>query len=111
MTPDWKNLFANPKVQVYGDVAILSYNFVGMTQDKEGKTEPVRAKSTRVYAKQTGKWMLVHANFWGVLGLCVFLFMLMMSGVLLIGLGLLVTAPLAVVVHYCVFRRIHIRVV
>jgi len=54
---------ANPKVQVYGDVAILSYNFVGMTQDKDGKTEPVRAKSTRVYARQTGKWMLVHANF------------------------------------------------
>ena len=54
---------ANPKVQVYGDVAVLSYNFVGLTQDKDGKTTPVRAKSTRVYAKQGGKWMLVHANF------------------------------------------------
>lgn len=54
---------ANPKVQVYGDVAILSYNFVGITQDKDGKTKPNRAKSTRVYAKQGGKWMLVHANF------------------------------------------------
>lgn len=54
---------ANPKVQVYGDVAILSYNFVGMTKDKDGKTQPSRAKSTRVYVKQGGKWMLVHANF------------------------------------------------
>lgn len=54
---------ANPKVQVYGDMAILSYNFVGMSQDKDGKTEPVRAKSTRIYARQAGKWMLVHANF------------------------------------------------
>lgn len=55
---------ANPKVQVYnGDVAILSYNFVGLTKDKDGKTEPVRAKSSRVYVKQGGKWMLVHANF------------------------------------------------
>jgi ketosteroid isomerase-like protein len=54
---------ANPKVQVYGDVAVLSYNFVGVTQDKDGKTEPVRAKSTRVYSRQGGKWMLVHANF------------------------------------------------
>lgn len=54
---------ANPKVQVYGDVAILSYNFVGMSQDKDGKTEPVRAKSSRVYTKQGGKWLLVHANF------------------------------------------------
>jgi len=53
----------NPKVQVYGDVAILSYNFAGVTQDKDGKNEPSRAKSTRVYVKQGGDWMLVHANF------------------------------------------------
>ena len=55
---------ANPKVQVYnGDVAILTYNYVGVTKDKDGKTEPSRAKSTRVYVKQGGKWVLVHANF------------------------------------------------
>ena len=53
----------NPKVQVYGDVAILSYNFVGIEKDKDGVTTPTRAKSTRIYAKQGGKWMLVHANF------------------------------------------------
>jgi hypothetical protein len=38
----------NPKVQVYGNVAILSYNYMGMTKDKDGKTTPNRAKSTRV---------------------------------------------------------------
>jgi ketosteroid isomerase-like protein len=55
---------ANAKVQVYnGDVAILSYNYVGLLKDKDSKTEPSRAKSTRVYVKQNGKWMLVHANF------------------------------------------------
>jgi len=54
---------ANPKVQVYGDVAILSYNYVGLTQGKDGKVEPSRAKSTRVYVKQGGHWMLVHSNF------------------------------------------------
>jgi ketosteroid isomerase-like protein len=53
----------NPRVQVYGDTAILSYNFVGVAQDKDGKTTPSVAKSTRVYAKIDGKWMLVHANF------------------------------------------------
>jgi ketosteroid isomerase-like protein len=53
----------NPKVQVYGDVAILSYNYAGMTQDHDGKTTPVKAKSTRVYVKMDGNWMLVHANF------------------------------------------------
>jgi ketosteroid isomerase-like protein len=54
---------ANAKVQVYGDVAILSYNFVGVSRDKDGKTEPTRAKSTRVYVKKNGQWWLVHANF------------------------------------------------
>ena len=55
---------ANPRVQVYnGNVAILTYNYVGLTQDKDGKTEPQRAKSTRVYVKKGDKWVLVHANF------------------------------------------------
>ena len=54
---------ANPKVQVYGDVAILSYNFMGVVKDKDGKIENTRAKSTRVYVKQGGQWWLVHANF------------------------------------------------
>ena len=54
---------ANEKVQVYGDVAILSYNYVGYTKDKDGKVEPTLAKSTRVYVKKDGTWMLVHANF------------------------------------------------
>src|SRR4029450_6004697 len=44
---------ANPKVQVYnGNVAILTYNYVGLTQDKDGKTTPQRAKSTRLFVKK-----------------------------------------------------------
>jgi ketosteroid isomerase-like protein len=62
-----KNLVSemtNPKVQVYnGDVAVLTYNFVGLSQDKDGKTTPDRAKSTRVFVKKDNKWTLVHANF------------------------------------------------
>ena len=54
---------ANPKVQVHGDVAILSYNFMGVTKDKDGKIENTRAKSTRVYVREGGQWRLVHANF------------------------------------------------
>ncbi len=54
---------ANEKVQVYGDVAILSYNYIGASKDKDGKVTPTLAKSTRVYVKQGGQWMLVHANF------------------------------------------------
>ena len=53
----------NPKVQIYGDVAVLTYNFAGVGKNKEGETKPNRAKSSRVYVKQGGKWKLVHANF------------------------------------------------
>ena len=53
----------NAKVQVYGDVAILSYNFIGVAQSADGATESITAKSTRVYAKQGRDWVLVHANF------------------------------------------------
>ena len=53
----------NPKVQVYGDTAILTYNFVGMLQTKDGKVEPNNAVSTRVYSRINGKWLLVHGHF------------------------------------------------
>lgn len=53
----------NPKVQVYGDTAILTYNFVGMIQSKDGKILPNNALSTRVYSRINGKWMLVHGHF------------------------------------------------
>ncbi len=53
----------NPKVQVFGDAAILTYNFAGVVKDKDGKTNNTKAKSTRVYVKTNGEWMLVHANF------------------------------------------------
>jgi ketosteroid isomerase-like protein len=53
----------NPHVQVYGDTAILTYNYAGLNQDREGKIENSLAKSTRVYVRQNGQWMLVHANF------------------------------------------------
>lgn len=55
---------SNAKVQVYnGDVAILTYNYIGVNKLADGKTEPSLAKSTRVYVKVNGKWKLVHANF------------------------------------------------
>jgi hypothetical protein len=53
----------NARVQVYGDTAILTYNFAGLRRGTDGKVTPALAKSTRVYAKQSGRWMLVHANF------------------------------------------------
>lgn len=57
---------ANPKVQVYDNVAILSYNFIGTVISKDGTLKPRLSKSTRVYVKKSGQWMLVHANFGSV---------------------------------------------
>jgi ketosteroid isomerase-like protein len=53
----------NARVQVYGDTAVLTYNYVGLVRSREGDISASNAKSTRVYARQNGRWMLVHANF------------------------------------------------
>jgi len=66
ITPYSKAVYSdmqNGRVQVYGDTAILTYNFAGITRGADGKSKPAIAKSTRVYVKEGGKWMLVHANF------------------------------------------------
>jgi ketosteroid isomerase-like protein len=53
----------NPRVQVYGDTAVLTYNYVGLVRSREGDITASNAKSTRVYSRLNGRWMLVHANF------------------------------------------------
>ena len=66
VTPNDKAMYSdlqNGRVQVYGDTAILTYNYVGLVRSREGDIEPANAKSTRVYVRQNGRWMLVHANF------------------------------------------------
>jgi ketosteroid isomerase-like protein len=54
---------ANAKVQVYGDTAILTYNYIGISLLKDGKTKNHSGLSTRVYAKVGGAWKLVHGHF------------------------------------------------
>lgn len=66
VTPADKAMYSdmqNGRVQVYGDTAILTYNFAGLRRAADGKVNPSLAKSTRVYVKQGGQWKLVHANF------------------------------------------------
>jgi hypothetical protein len=53
----------NGRVQVYGDTAILTYNFAGLRRGADNKVVPSLAKSTRVYVRDGGQWKLVHANF------------------------------------------------
>src|SRR5215211_590413 len=66
VTPNDKAMFSdmqNGRVQVYGDTAVLTYNFAGLRRGMDGKVNPSLAKSTRVYVKESGQWKLVHANF------------------------------------------------
>lgn len=64
--PSSKSLYGdmqNAKVQVYGDTAILTYNYAGIGRAADGEVSANLAKSTRVYVKMGGQWRLVHANF------------------------------------------------
>ena len=66
VTPYDKAMYSemqNGRVQVYGDTAVLTYNFAGLRRGADNKVSPSLAKSTRVYVKEGGQWKLVHANF------------------------------------------------
>ena len=66
----------------------------------EGKTFVDALKASR---------NMVQGNWLAVFGFCLVLAMIAFSGVLLIGLGLLLTMPFAALTLYCVFRRSHPR--
>jgi ketosteroid isomerase-like protein len=52
-----------PKVQRYGDVAVLSYNLVNYGRDKSGaETVMNRWNSTTVYHLQDGRWLAIHSH-------------------------------------------------
>jgi ketosteroid isomerase-like protein len=51
----------NPHVQVYGDIAILTYN-LAQAQSVAGRMTVSTGKITRVYIKQGGTWRAVHTH-------------------------------------------------
>jgi uncharacterized protein (TIGR02246 family) len=51
----------NPRVQVYGDTAILTYNS-GVSISMGGQPMNYTAKVTSVYVKQGNAWRVVHAH-------------------------------------------------
>ena len=53
----------NAKVQVYGDVAILTYNYVGVDLHKDGKTGSQRGQIHWGGIRDPGPAERVHANF------------------------------------------------
>jgi ketosteroid isomerase-like protein len=51
----------NPRVQVYGDVAVLTYNS-SVSGSMAGQPVNYTAKMTSVYVKQGNTWRVVHAH-------------------------------------------------
>ena len=56
---DWQ--MYNPRVQVYGDTAVLAYN-VNATIDLGGRPMQYTGKVSQVYVKQGGTWRVVHGH-------------------------------------------------
>ena len=61
--PEHTYEFVNPKVQVYGEVGILSLHYHAFTPDGEVLA---RGKGTCVYRQTEGSWRMVHTH-WSTL--------------------------------------------
>ena len=52
-----------PGVQVYGDVAVLTFNLVNYRNLPDGSEQPfVRWNATEVYRRLNGQWQIVHSH-------------------------------------------------
>ena len=51
-----------PKVQRYGDVAVLTYNLRSHGRRPDGEAVVTRWNSTAVYARSGGRWRIVHSH-------------------------------------------------
>jgi ketosteroid isomerase-like protein len=49
-----------PRVQVYGDAAVVTYHFVETGGAEHGKLYAYDGKQTDVFVKRHGRWTLVH---------------------------------------------------
>ncbi len=49
-----------PRVQVQGDTAVVTYHFVEVGDAEGGKLYAYEGKQTDVFAKKQGKWTLIH---------------------------------------------------
>lgn len=56
---DWQ--MYNPRVQTYGDTAVLTYN-VNSTVDLGGRPMQYTGKVSQVYVRQGGTWRVVHGH-------------------------------------------------
>jgi len=52
----------DPKVQVHGDVAVLSYNLVDYSKNPQGEEQKFLWNSTEVYKKMNDDWKIIHSH-------------------------------------------------
>jgi hypothetical protein len=52
----------NPLVQVHGDMAALTFNYVSWNHDQTGARRETRWNCTEVYARIGEKWRIVHTH-------------------------------------------------
>jgi len=52
----------DPKVQVHGDVALLSYNLVDYSKDQHGAEKKFLWNSTEVYKRLNDDWRIIHSH-------------------------------------------------
>lgn len=57
----------DPRVQRYGDVAVLTYNLVSHVRPPQGQARDVRWNSTAVFHREHGKWREIHSH-WSFTG-------------------------------------------
>jgi len=51
-----------PRVQLKGDVALLTFNLLSRARTPTGEPITVRWNSTEVYARSNGKWSIIHSH-------------------------------------------------
>lgn len=52
----------NPKVQVHGSTAVLTFNLIDHVPTPEGSTKEVHWNSTEVYSNIEGEWKIIHTH-------------------------------------------------
>lgn len=53
----------NPKVQQYGDIAVLTFNLLSYRTGADGKETVIgRWNSTEIYRKTGGTWRIIHVH-------------------------------------------------
>ena len=52
----------NPKVQIHGDTAVLTFNLIDYVPAPEGSIKEVHWNSTEVYSRINGEWKIIHTH-------------------------------------------------